>query len=54
MRNRNSLRVKEKHDRNKSITSFDIGNYEIENESENILSDTYRANGSVSVRTVIY
>lgn len=36
-RNRYSVWAKEKHNRNESVTGSDIGDYEIEDESENIL-----------------
>ena len=38
-RNRYSVWAKEKHNRNESVTGFDIGDYEIEDESENILDE---------------
>ena len=38
-RNRYSVWAKEKHDRNESVTGSDIGDYEIEDESENILDE---------------
>ncbi len=38
-RNRYSVWAKEKHNRNKSVTGSDIGDYEIEDESENILDE---------------
>jgi len=38
-RNRYSVWAKEKHSRNESVTGSDIGDYEIENESENILDE---------------
>ena len=38
-RNRYSVWAKEKHYRNESVTGFDIGDYEIEDESENILDE---------------
>ena len=38
-RNRYSVWAKEKHNRNESVTGSDIGNYEIEDESENILDE---------------
>ena len=37
--NRYSVWAKEKHNRNESVTGSDIGDYEIEDESENILVD---------------
>jgi len=39
-RNRYSVWAKEKHSRNESVTGSDIGDYEIEDESENILEKT--------------
>ena len=39
VRNRYSVWAKEKHNRNESVTGFDIGDYEIEDESENILDE---------------
>ena len=38
-RNRYSTWAKEKHNRNESVTGSDIGDYEIEDESENILDE---------------
>ena len=38
-RNRYSVWAKEKHNRNESVTGSDIGDYEIEDESENILDE---------------
>ena len=38
-RNRYSSWAKEKHNRNESVTGSDIGDYEIEDESESILDD---------------
>ena len=38
-RNRYSLWAKEKHNRNESVSASDIGDYEIENESENVLDE---------------
>lgn len=38
-RNRYSVWATEKHNRNESVTSSDIGDYEIEDESENILDE---------------
>ena len=38
-RNRYSVWAKEKHSRNESVTGSDIGDYEIENESEDILDE---------------
>jgi len=38
-RNRYSVWAKEKHDRNESVTGSDIGDYEMEDESENILDE---------------
>lgn len=38
-RNRYSVWAKEKHDRNASVTGSDIGDHEIEDESENILDE---------------
>ena len=38
-RNRYSVWAKEKHSRNESVTGSDIGDYEIEDESENILDE---------------
>ena len=38
-RNRYSVWVKEKHNRNESVTGSDISDYEIEDESENILDE---------------
>ncbi len=38
-RNRYSVWAKEKHKRNESVTGSDIGDYEIEDESENILDE---------------
>ena len=38
-RNRYSVWAKEKHSRNESVTGSDIGDYEIEDESENILEE---------------
>ena len=38
-RNRYSVWAKEKHNRNESVTGSDIGDYEIEDESENILEE---------------
>ena len=38
-RNRYSVWAKEKHNRNESVTGADIGDYEIEDESENILDE---------------
>ena len=38
-RNRYSVWAKEKHNRNESVTGSDIGDYEIENESKNILDE---------------
>ncbi len=38
-RNRYSVWTKEKHNRNESVTGSDIGDYEIEDESENILDE---------------
>jgi len=38
-RNRYSVWAKEKHSRNESVTGFDIGDYEIEDESKNILDE---------------
>lgn len=37
-RNRYSVWAKEKHNRNEAVTGFDIGDYEIEDEGENILN----------------
>ena len=37
--NRYSVWAKEKHNRNESVTGSDIGDYEIEDESENILDE---------------
>ncbi len=42
-RNRYSLWAKEKHNRNESVSASDIGDYEIENESENVLDEMIRA-----------
>ena len=42
-RNRYSVWAKEKHDRNESVTGSDIGDYEIEDESENILDEMMQA-----------
>ncbi len=39
-RNRYSVWAKEKHSRSESVTDFDISDYEIEDESENILEKT--------------
>jgi len=41
-RNRYSLWAKNKHSRNESVTGSDIGDYEIEDESENILDEMIR------------
>ena len=41
-RNRYSVWAKEKHDRNESVTGSDISDYEIEDESENILDEMVR------------
>ena len=41
-RNRYSVWAKEKHDRNESVTGSDIGDYEIVDESENILDEMIR------------
>ncbi|MBO5023294.1 MAG: sigma-70 family RNA polymerase sigma factor [Clostridia bacterium] len=41
-RNRYSLWAKKKHSRNESVTGSDIGDYEIEDESENILDEMIR------------
>ncbi len=41
-RNRYSAWAKEKHNRNESVTGSDIGDYEIEDESENILDEMIR------------
>ncbi len=38
-RNRYSVWAKEKHSRNESVTGSDIGDYEIEDESENVLDE---------------
>ena len=38
-RNRFSVWATEKHNRNESVTGSDIGDYEIEDESENILDE---------------
>ena len=38
-RNRYSVWAKEKHSRNESVTGSDIGDYEVEDESENILDE---------------
>ena len=42
-RNRYSVWAKEKHNRNESVTGSDIGDYEIEDESENILDEMIHA-----------
>ena len=42
-RNRYSVWAKEKHDRNESVTGSDIGDYEIVDESENILDEMMHA-----------
>ncbi len=42
-RNRYAVWAKEKHNRNVSVTGFDIGDYEIEDESENILDEMVHA-----------
>jgi len=42
-RNRYSVWAKEKHKRNESVTGSDIGDYEIEDESENILDEMIHA-----------
>ena len=42
-RNRYSVWAKEKYNRNESVTGSDIGDYEIEDESENILDEMIRA-----------
>jgi len=39
-RNRYSVWAKERHRRNESVTDSDIGDYEVEDESENILDET--------------
>jgi len=42
-RNRYSVWAKEKHSRNESVTASDIGDYEIEDENENILDELIHA-----------
>lgn len=49
-RNRYSVWAKEKHDRNESVTGSDIGDYEIEDESENILDEMIIAEQMVLLR----
>ena len=49
-RNRYSVWAKEKHDRNESVTGSDIGDYEIEDESENILDEMSIAEQMVLLR----
>ncbi|MBQ8448478.1 MAG: sigma-70 family RNA polymerase sigma factor [Clostridia bacterium] len=43
VRNRYSVWANEKHNRNESVTGSDIGDYEIEDESENILDEMIHA-----------
>ena len=42
-RNRYSLWAARKHNKNESVTGFDIEDYEIEDESENLLGETIHA-----------
>ncbi|MBQ5601193.1 MAG: sigma-70 family RNA polymerase sigma factor [Clostridia bacterium] len=49
-RNRYSLWAKEKHNRNESVSASDIGDYEIENESENILDEMILAEQTALLR----
>lgn len=49
-RNRYSVWAKEKHDRNESVTGSDIGDYEIEDESENILGEMIHTEQIVLLR----
>jgi len=49
-RNRYSVWAKEKHDRNESVTGSDIGDYEIEDENENILDEMVYAEQAALLR----
>ena len=49
-RNRYSVWAKEKHNRNESVTGSDIGDYAIEDESENILDEMIHTEGMALLR----